>query len=81
MQFLLLDLCLLFLYHDLNQQERTTDDSKEAEIYRDLLAARTQEFVEEILAPHFGGLITFVKDCEVFIERGQGEKLQSEESK
>ncbi|BFZ20252.1 hypothetical protein BsWGS_23291 [Bradybaena similaris] len=61
--------------------ERTTDDSKEAEMYRDLLAARTQEFVEEILAPHFGGLITFVKDCEVYIERGQGEKLQSEEKR
>ncbi|XP_059173916.1 vacuolar protein sorting-associated protein 52 homolog [Physella acuta] len=61
--------------------ERTTDDSKEAEMYRDLLAARTQEFVEEILAPHFGGLITFVKDCEVYLERGNGDKLQAEEKR
>ena len=64
-----------------NSQERTTDDSKEAEMYRDLLAARTQEFVEEILAPHFGGLITFVKDAEVSLERGHSDSLQHEESK
>ncbi|XP_055897947.1 vacuolar protein sorting-associated protein 52 homolog isoform X1 [Biomphalaria glabrata] len=61
--------------------ERTSDDSKEAEMYRDLLAARTQEFVEEILAPHFGGLITFVKDSEVYLERNQADKLQAEEKR
>ncbi|XP_005095273.1 vacuolar protein sorting-associated protein 52 homolog isoform X2 [Aplysia californica] len=61
--------------------ERTSDDSKEAEMYRDLLAARTQEFVEEILAPHFGGLVTFVKDAEVCLERGQSDRLQQEEKR
>ncbi|GFO17732.1 vacuolar protein sorting-associated protein 52-like protein [Plakobranchus ocellatus] len=50
--------------------ERTTRDSKEAEMFCDLLAARTQEFVEEILAPHFGGLISWVKDSEVALEHG-----------
>ncbi|GFO17731.1 vacuolar protein sorting-associated protein 52-like protein [Plakobranchus ocellatus] len=61
--------------------ERTTEDSKEAEMFRDLLAARTQEFVEEILAPHFGGLISWVKDSEVALERGQGDRLISEEKR
>ena len=49
-------------------------------MFRDLLAARTQEFVEEILAPHFGGLISWVKDSEVVLERGQGDRLAQEES-
>ena len=65
----------------LSYQERTSDDSKEAEMYRDLLSARTQEFVEEVLTPHFGGLITFVKDAEMLLETpGHSERLQYEES-
>ncbi|RUS69204.1 hypothetical protein EGW08_023031, partial [Elysia chlorotica] len=61
--------------------ERTTEDSREAEMFRDLLSARTQEFVEEILAPHFGGLISWVKDSEVALERGQGDRLALEEKR
>ncbi|XP_048244893.1 vacuolar protein sorting-associated protein 52 homolog isoform X2 [Haliotis rufescens] len=59
--------------------ERTAEDSKETESFKELLQARTQEYIEEILAPHFGGMITFVKDCEVMLERGQAEQLKQEE--
>ncbi|KAK7502660.1 hypothetical protein BaRGS_00006235 [Batillaria attramentaria] len=59
--------------------ERTSEDSKEAEVFRDLLTARTGEFVEEILAPHFGGMITFVKDCEMLQEKGQLDSLREQE--
>ena len=41
------------------------DDSKESESFQQLLNSRTQEYVEEILAPHFGGMMAFVKECEV----------------
>jgi len=61
-------------------QERTTDDSKESECLKELLSARTQEYIEEVLQPHFGGLITFVKDCEVAIERANTEHLNAQES-
>ncbi|XP_014674937.1 PREDICTED: vacuolar protein sorting-associated protein 52 homolog isoform X2 [Priapulus caudatus] len=61
--------------------ERTTDDSKESESFKELLNARTEEFVEEILAPYFGGMITFVKESENMIERGQADRLKKDEKK
>lgn len=51
--------------------EHTRDNSKEAEAFREQLTARSGEYVDEILAPHFGGIIQFVKDCEVMMEKGQ----------
>jgi len=60
-------------------QERTTDDCKESESFKELLTARTQEFIEEILQPHFGGMITFIKDCEVALERGNIDYLKTQE--
>ncbi|XP_077986713.1 vacuolar protein sorting-associated protein 52 homolog [Glandiceps talaboti] len=59
--------------------ERTKDDSKESESFQQLLSARTQEFVEEILSPYFGGLVTFVKEAESSLERGHTEQLKREE--
>ncbi|XP_064616275.1 vacuolar protein sorting-associated protein 52 homolog [Liolophura sinensis] len=59
--------------------ERTTDDSKESESFKELLSARTEEYVEEVLAPHFGGLITFVKDCEVLLESQNLDALKNQE--
>ncbi|XP_053380589.1 vacuolar protein sorting-associated protein 52 homolog isoform X2 [Mercenaria mercenaria] len=59
--------------------ERTTEDSKESESFKELLTARTHEFIEEVLTPHFGGMIMFVKDCEAHIERGNMEALRHEE--
>ena len=62
-------------------QERTTEDSKESESFKELLTARTHEFIEEVLTPHFGNMIMFVKDCEGVIERGNPEALRHEDSK
>ncbi|XP_070491539.1 vacuolar protein sorting-associated protein 52 homolog [Chironomus tepperi] len=45
-------------------QERTRDNTKEAEAFREQLSARSNEYVEEILSPHIGGIIQFVKECE-----------------
>ncbi|ESP04479.1 hypothetical protein LOTGIDRAFT_223857 [Lottia gigantea] len=61
--------------------ERTAEDSRETEVFKDLLNGRTQEYIEEILSPHFGGMITFVKDCEVILERGQVDSLKKEEKR
>ncbi|XP_028037408.1 vacuolar protein sorting-associated protein 52 homolog [Bombyx mandarina] len=44
--------------------ERTRDNTKEAESFREQLQGRSSEYVEEILSPHFGGMIQFVKECE-----------------
>ncbi|KAI0213670.1 Vacuolar protein sorting-associated protein 52-like [Lamellibrachia satsuma] len=59
--------------------ERTTDDSKESESLKQLLTARMQEFIEEMLIPHFGGMMTFVKDCEADFDKGNIEALKSQE--
>ncbi|GAA6079756.1 vacuolar protein sorting-associated protein 52 homolog, partial [Tachysurus ichikawai] len=39
------------------------------------------EFIEEILAPPFGGMITFVKESEALMEKGQLDKLKNDEGK
>lgn len=44
--------------------ERTRDNTKEAEAFREQLSAKSSEYVEEILNPHIGGIIHFVKECE-----------------
>ncbi|MBN3295247.1 VPS52 protein, partial [Amia calva] len=59
--------------------ERAADDSKEVEGFQQLLHARTQEFIEEILSPPFGGMIAFVKESEALIERGQLDRLKNDE--
>lgn len=51
--------------------EHTRDNSKEAEAFREQLTNRSSEYVEEILAPHFGGMIQFIKDCEQMVEKEQ----------
>lgn len=59
--------------------ERTRDNSKEAESFRDQLNTRSSEYVEEILAPHFGGIIQFVKQCEHLIEKEQMDEYRRQE--
>uniref|UniRef100_A0A671TML7 Vacuolar protein sorting-associated protein 52 homolog n=1 Tax=Sparus aurata TaxID=8175 RepID=A0A671TML7_SPAAU len=59
--------------------ERAADDSKEVEGFQQLLLARTQEFIEEILSPPFGGMIAFVKEAEALMEKGQLDRLKNEE--
>uniref|UniRef100_A0A8C3J5B0 Vacuolar protein sorting-associated protein 52 homolog n=1 Tax=Calidris pygmaea TaxID=425635 RepID=A0A8C3J5B0_9CHAR len=55
--------------------ERAVEESKEVEGFQQLLSARTQEFIEEILSPPFGGMIAFVKEAEALLEKGQLERL------
>ncbi|XP_016389123.1 vacuolar protein sorting-associated protein 52 homolog isoform X3 [Sinocyclocheilus rhinocerous] len=61
--------------------ERAADDSKEVEGFQQLLLARTQEFIEEILTPPFGGMIAFVKESEALMEKGQLDKLRTDEAR
>ncbi|XP_022914245.1 vacuolar protein sorting-associated protein 52 homolog [Onthophagus taurus] len=52
--------------------ERTRDNSKEAESFRARLSTKSSEYVEEILSPHFGEMMQFVKEC----ERNQEKNVQ-----
>lgn len=61
-------------------QEHTRDSSKEAESFREQLNLRSSEYVEEILSPHFGGMIQFVKEGEALLEKGQNDQLKKQES-
>ncbi|XP_073941067.1 vacuolar protein sorting-associated protein 52 homolog [Choristoneura fumiferana] len=61
--------------------ERTRDNTKEAENFRDQLQARSAEYVEEILSPHFGGMIQFVKEGELLLESDKKLELLSMEKK
>ncbi|XP_051526785.1 vacuolar protein sorting-associated protein 52 homolog [Myxocyprinus asiaticus] len=60
--------------------ERAADDSKEVEGFQQLLLARTQEFIEEILSSPFGGMIAFVKESEALMEKGQLDGLKNGEA-
>ncbi|CAH2104556.1 unnamed protein product [Euphydryas editha] len=61
--------------------ERTRDNTKEAESFREQLQARSTEYVEEILSPHFGGLMQFVKEGEQLQESGKKNELANLEKK
>jgi hypothetical protein len=61
-------------------QERTRDNSKEAESFCGHLNKKSAEYVEEISSPHFGGILQFVKDGEALVETGQGDELKHHEN-
>ncbi|XP_012256870.2 vacuolar protein sorting-associated protein 52 homolog [Athalia rosae] len=61
--------------------ERTRDNSKEADSFREQLNARSSEYVEEILSPHFGGIIQLVKETEALADKGQAEYFKQHEGK
>ncbi|KOB76559.1 putative Vacuolar protein sorting protein [Operophtera brumata] len=61
--------------------ERTRDNTKEAESFREQLQARSSEYVEEILSPHFGGLIQFVKEGQQILETTNKSDLATLERK
>ncbi|XP_038822238.1 vacuolar protein sorting-associated protein 52 homolog [Salvelinus namaycush] len=61
--------------------ERAADDSKEVEGFQQLLQARNQEFIEEILSSPFGGMIAFVKESEALTEKGQLDRLKNDEAR
>ncbi|MEE6526738.1 hypothetical protein FKM82_027543, partial [Ascaphus truei] len=50
-------------------------------LYRRSCLSLSQEFIEEILSPSFGGMISFVKESESLIEKGQLDRLRSEEAR
>ena len=49
-------------------QCRSTDTNKEVLSIQELLNKRINEYVDEVLLPHFGGMISFVKDNEKMLE-------------
>ncbi|PZC82426.1 vacuolar protein sorting-associated protein 52 homolog [Helicoverpa armigera] len=61
--------------------ERTRDNTKEAESFREQLQARSSEYVEEILSPHFGGMIQFVKEGEQLLDSDKKTELANLERK
>jgi len=58
-------------------EKTATEESAEVEGFKELLASRTTELVEEILFQFFGGLMVFVKEAEAALERGSVETLAS----
>jgi len=63
------------------KKSNVREDSKDIEEIKLQLNKRTQEIVEELLYPHFGSIICFVKDSEVYIERDDQESLSRSEKK
>ncbi|RWS07403.1 vacuolar protein sorting-associated protein 52-like protein, partial [Dinothrombium tinctorium] len=61
--------------------ERTKEESKESENIKQQLHKRIQDYVEELLCQHFGAMISFVKDCESYLEKNDSQALQKEEAK
>ncbi|XP_074653909.1 vacuolar protein sorting-associated protein 52 homolog [Tubulanus polymorphus] len=77
---------LLFLINNYDMMlgvimERTQDESKESETFKEQLAAKTHEFIEEILSPYFGGIVAFVKDCEIALEKQNTDILRHQEQR
>lgn len=61
--------------------ERTKEESSESENIKQQLNRRVQDFVEELLYPHFGPLISFVKECESLIEKNDLAALDRQDTK
>ncbi|VDK67799.1 unnamed protein product [Litomosoides sigmodontis] len=56
-------------------EERVTFDSKEKSSFWELKQNRINEYVELMLRPHFGDLMSFVNECEPLIEQGHKQLL------
>ncbi|XP_015793928.1 vacuolar protein sorting-associated protein 52 homolog [Tetranychus urticae] len=61
--------------------ERVKEESKESQNIKQHLSKRIEDYVAELLDPHFGGMLRFVKDCESYLERDDTELLKREEPK
>lgn len=66
---------------NLFKRSNKREDSKDIEEIKLQLDKRIQEIVEELLYPHFGSIICFVKDCEVYLEREDIDALKRNEIK
>ncbi|KAF6039989.1 VPS52 [Bugula neritina] len=49
--------------------EHTSSESHHMDTFKSLLTSRTEEYVEEVLAPYFGGIMAFVKEAENRLEQ------------
>ena len=58
--------------------EHSHGESRELDSFKDLLATRSAEYVEQILQPHFGSLVKFVQDSEVHMASGNERALREE---
>uniref|UniRef100_A0A0N5AMR6 Vacuolar protein sorting-associated protein 52 homolog n=1 Tax=Syphacia muris TaxID=451379 RepID=A0A0N5AMR6_9BILA len=56
-------------------EERVTGDSKEKSAFWELQQTKISEYVEAMLKPHFGEMISFVTECEPLIEQGHTQLL------
>ncbi|XP_057289466.1 vacuolar protein sorting-associated protein 52 homolog [Hydractinia symbiolongicarpus] len=61
--------------------ERTNDDSKESDSFQQTKNTKTQEYVEEVLTPYFGGMMSFVKETEPMLEKGQANYIRVNEGR
>ncbi|CAG9862895.1 unnamed protein product [Phyllotreta striolata] len=61
--------------------ERTRDNSKEAEVFKSRLGSKSGEYAEQILFPHFGEMIQYVKECEHYFENAKVKELKALEPK
>ena len=59
--------------------ERTKDDSKESETFREQLKTRSEEYVSLVLENQFGQLIQWSREAERKLDSGDHEGLKSEE--
>lgn len=62
-------------------QERIRNNSKEVDTFRSIVDARSVEYVDEILSPHFGGVIQYVKEGETLLERDMLDELKKQEGR
>jgi hypothetical protein len=49
--------------------------------FRDHLSTRSAEYVEEVLRPHFGACMQFVKEGEAIAAKGRIDEFKRQESK
>ncbi|XP_023342298.1 vacuolar protein sorting-associated protein 52 homolog [Eurytemora carolleeae] len=61
--------------------ERTKEETKESDAFREQLRSRSEEFVEQILQAHFGYLIQWINEAERKLEKGDIDGLKQEEKK
>lgn len=54
-------------------------EPKESDRFKTALSAKTSEYAEEILSPHFGGLIQFVKEAENHLQKENGDVIANDE--
>ena len=50
-------------------QEHTSSESQHMDTFKGLLTSRTEEYIDEVLAPYFGGIMAFVKEAELRLEQ------------